>query len=279
MRMDPAWFWRPKPIEHPAVRLVCFPYACGGTQTFRTWPGHLPPEVEVNAVQLPGRERRYTEPPFRRLDALVDALVAAIREGEGPRVAFFGHSMGALVAFESARKLYEVGHPAAPAWLFVSGRRAPHKQRRGQQILHTLPEPELVRFLQELGGTPAGVFEDPDLRQVVVRLARADFELLETYRYRPGPPLPCPITVFRGTHDPAVDLEEAQAWADHTSAAFDLHELPGDHFFVNTATDLLLARIAAALTSITRFPNRPETSARVHSRELEPGVPHRARGR
>ncbi len=248
--MKPAspWFWSPRPIEHPTARLFCFPFACGGTLTFRLWPEYLPPSVEVVAIQLPGRERRYREPPYRRMAPLVDALLEAMGDRTDVPSVFFGHSMGALIAFELARALRRRGSGASPVHLLASGRRAPQMVRRASRILHTLPRSELILSLRKLGGTPAAVFDEPDLLEMVLGLARADFELVETYRYRPGEPLACPITTFRGADDPEVTQEEAAAWAEHTSSDFSLHVLPGNHFFIHDAMDALLETVARVVS-------------------------------
>ncbi len=239
-----AWFWFPSPTDAPRMRLFCFPFACGGTLTFRPWPGYLPADLEVAAVQLPGRERRHGEPALRRMDTLIDRLLEAIVPFTEVPMVFFGHSMGALIAFELARALQRSSCHGAPRHLLVSGRRAPHIARRGSRIFHTLPDPELAHALRRLGGTPEAVFEEPDLLRMVLSVARADFELIETYRYRPGPGLECPITAFHGLSDPEVSLEEAAAWEEHTVSGFSLHTLPGNHFFIHQAMVPLLDHIA-----------------------------------
>ena len=232
------------------MRLLCFPYAGGGASIYRTWPSSLPPEIEVLPVQLPGREARIREPAFTSLPPLIDGLLPALGRGllDGP-VAFFGHSMGALVAYELARALRDAGSPR-PLHLFVSARRAPDLPARTAPI-HALPEPEFRQRLRELNGTPEAVLEHPELMELLGPTLRADFTLIETYEPTSAPPLDCPITAFGGVDDPDVSEEEMAAWRRFTTAAFQLRMLPGDHFFLaQDSGEALRREIARALLPV-----------------------------
>ncbi len=165
--------------------------------------------------------------------------------------AFFGHSMGGLVAFEVARRLREQGQ--SPVHLFVSASRAPQLVREDRPI-HVLPDHEFMDELRRLNGTPEEVLEHGELMGLLLPMIRADFTALETYRHVPGPPLDCPITALGGADDPSVGRTELQAWQRQTRAAFTLHLFPGDHFYLNSAEPAVLALVARALAPVADVP-------------------------
>jgi medium-chain acyl-[acyl-carrier-protein] hydrolase len=247
------WFSIPQPNPHASARLFCFPYAGGDAQVYRAWPRHLQPSFEVCAVRLPGRGLRIKEPPFRDLAPMVAAIAAAVAPYLDRPFAFFGHSMGALVGFELARLLRERGGPA-PAHLFVSGCRAP--QLPGNlPVTYDLPDVEFIEYLRSLNGTPAEVFDHPELLELLLPLLRADFTVVETYRYRPGPALDCPVTAFGGARDLKVSQAKTEAWGVQTSGAFDARIMPGGHFFLNDSqTRALILKVIAA--ELERVPHR-----------------------
>lgn len=244
------WFAAYKPNPGAKLSLFCFPYAGGSAMIFRKWASSLPPEVEVFPVQLPGRGSRLKEPPYTDLSALVSVMAEALRPYFNRPFAFFGHSFGGSLSFELARRLRLEGG-AEPLHLFVSGRRAPHISEP-HPIIYNLPETEFIEELRRLNGTPAEVIEHPELMQLMMPILRADFQICETYKYSPGPPLDCPITVFGGLQDENVPREYLEAWRDHTTADFDLAMLPGDHFFLHAYESLLMQRLSRVLYKIIK---------------------------
>jgi medium-chain acyl-[acyl-carrier-protein] hydrolase len=214
------------------LRLFCLPYAGGGANTYRLWPQLLPDEVELCVFQLPGRGARLSDAPFTDSSPLVSNLYDVIEPYLDMPVAFFGHSMGALLAFELARRLRQKSKPE-PAHLFLSGRRAAQIPLDGPPI-YNLPEAELVEKLRELKGTPKEVFEYPELLQLMIPLLQADFAVCQSYVYSPEPPLNCPITVLGGAEDQEIGRDLLEAWSAQTTSTFYLHMFPGDHFFINT---------------------------------------------
>jgi medium-chain acyl-[acyl-carrier-protein] hydrolase len=173
----------------------------------------------------------------------VAALLPELRELTGTRVALYGHSMGALVAFELARALSAAGTP--PVHLFLSGRRAPHLPA-GRAPIHHLPDDAFAAALEAMGaGGTAG--RSPAFRRYALRLIKADLELSEEYAYHPQPALDCPITAFYGTEDPVVGVHEVDAWKDLTSAAFAIHAFAGDHFFHQRHRVAIAANMTEAL--------------------------------
>jgi medium-chain acyl-[acyl-carrier-protein] hydrolase len=239
------WFVRPRPDPGAALRLFCFPYAGGGAPVFHPWREALPPAVEVCAVQAPGRGVRLGERPFTRLLPLVAALGGAIQSLLDRPFAFFGHSIGGLIAYELAHHLRAVDGPA-PAWLFVAGCNPPQLPNPHPPI-HDLPDDDLIDELRALDGTPETVLDHKELMALMLPALRADFALLETYRYRPRPPLAMPIVAFGGADDRRAPPDGLDAWREQTSVGFELHVLPGGHFFLHSEQDRLLGVVVDAL--------------------------------
>lgn len=247
------WLSRPRTRRTPPrMRLFCIPYAGGGAQIYRTYAQALPTEVEVCAVQLPGREKRFLEPALESVDAIVEGLAPVIgKEGDLP-YAIFGHSLGALVGFELVRRLRREGRPL-PVRLFASGHRAPHVPDPDPPIRH-LPDDQFIEELRKLNGTPQGVLDSPELLALVLPMLRADFTAAETYSYRSDSAIPCPITALGGSHDDMISLEALQEWGQHTSGDFEFHVLEGDHFFLHQRHEevmrILSNRVAEALERV-----------------------------
>jgi len=216
-------------VRSDVVRLFCFPYAGGGASMFRPWTTALAPAIEVCPVQLPGREDRWREPALRDLFALVPRLADALRGRLVPPFAFFGHSMGAFVAFELTRYLRR--EPSAqPNALIVSGARAPQLPDPDPQT-HLLPHDELLTRLRRLGGIPIELLNHPELMSLLLPTISADLALCETYTYRDEPPLECPIAVYGGYSDDKVPQAHLSPWKVQTTGDFSLRMFPGNHFF------------------------------------------------
>jgi medium-chain acyl-[acyl-carrier-protein] hydrolase len=230
------------------VTLFCLPFAGGGASMFREWPAGLPAGIEVCPVLLPGREGRFGEPAIGDLDALVDPLLEGLLPHlEGP-FALFGHSMGGLIAFEVADRLRRRG--VTPAWFFASGVRAPHLPRRPDPR-YTLPDDQFLAAVRQLNGTPPELLDNPEIMSLMLPTLRTDFQLAETYRYRARPPLECPVATFGGRDDPEVPREDLEAWRQQAAGHFEMHLLPGDHFFITPFRDEVLALIGQRLAEAT----------------------------
>lgn len=226
-----AWIAQPKPNASAAIRLFCIPHAGGGASMFYPWLSQLPSEVELCLIQLPGRENRLWEQPLTDLLSLVRVLLPLLHPYLGIPFALFGHSMGALIAFELARQLQQRG--AAPSHLFVAGREAPQLPNLASP-LHSLPEAEFIQEIcRRYNGIPETLLETPELMRLLLPTLRADVTIVETYRYSEGLPLICPITIFGGLEDLQINREVLSAWRQQTRQSFRLHMLPGDHFFLN----------------------------------------------
>jgi medium-chain acyl-[acyl-carrier-protein] hydrolase len=225
------------------LRLFCFPYAGGSAVMYRYWTD-LPPEIEVCPVQLPGRDERFREPAFTRTDALCEALVRALRGYVDMPFAMFGHSMGAIIAYEFACRLQARG--SAPVHLLVSGQRAPHVPLRRTRS-YDLPEPAFRDRLRELDGTPEAVLQDAGLMELLLPRLRSDFEMSETYEDVKHAPLVCPITAFGGAQDKEVSSSDLEAWRLTTTSAFDLKMFPGGHFYLDKQGPMLRRHVAECL--------------------------------
>ena len=248
MKIRDSWFAVHRPVLQPALRLFCFPFAGGGALAYRDWCDALSPDVELCGVQLPGRESRFKEQPYTRLADLARDLAGALDPYAQVPFAFFGHSMGALVAFALARELRRRNQPG-PELLMVSGRRAP-QQPDPDPPIHALPEPSFLEELRELNGTPEAVFENKELLQLLIPILRADFAVCETYEYVHEDPLTCPIVAYGGIQDPDVSREDIAAWAYQTSGSFTLRMFPGDHFYLLDRSTSLLQYVIAQLDGL-----------------------------
>ncbi len=240
-----AWL----PFGAPAdaeTTLLCLPHAGAGASVYRAWGRGLHPRVAVRPLQPPGRERRREEPPYTAAGPLARDLARTITAAVPGRYALFGHSTGAICAFETVRELRRLGAPP-PVHLFVSGRRAP-RLPMVRHDLAALSVAQLADVLRDLGGTPEDVLAQPGLLATLQPVLAADFALNEGYPYRPEEPLTVPITAFAGEHDPGADPAAMAGWADETAAPFRLHLLDGGHFAVFERAAEVHAAMGAALT-------------------------------
>ncbi|HEX2571974.1 MAG TPA: alpha/beta fold hydrolase [Polyangia bacterium] len=246
-RPKSPWVVIPRPVIRPRLSLFCLPYAGGGANIFQSWPTQLPPDIEVAAIQLPGRGMRFREPVFRQIGPLCDALEAALEPFLSPApFALFGHSMGATIAFELCRRLRRRRGPM-PVHLIVSGRGAPQFVDEGPPI-YKLPEAEFIRKISSQGGTPREVLDNAELMSLLLPILRADFEVVETWQHTPEPPLDVPITVLGGHQDELAPPHELAGWREHTTREFATHLFPGGHFFLHSAAVPVLTVVARTLT-------------------------------
>ena len=247
-RIFSRWVTCLHPNPTATLRLFCVPFAGGGASAYRLWGATLPSWVEVCPIQLPGREDRYREPPFTSLIGLSRALSRELAPFLDTPFALFGHSMGALVAFEVARALRHSNAPA-PLAMFLAAYQAPHVPPARTPI-YRLPDRDFIEEMRRLQGTPAAVFENTELMAFMLPILRADFQACDTYACSPEPPLDCPLHLYGGTDDSEIAEQDLERWQEQTSAAFTLQMLPGTHFFVQSHRDLLLADMAGHLAAL-----------------------------
>jgi medium-chain acyl-[acyl-carrier-protein] hydrolase len=223
--------WLPFAVPPGAkIALLCLPHAGAGAGSYRAWGAGLAPLVGACPVQPPGREKRRHEAPIHSAAQYVHELAPEITARIQAPYAVFGHSTGAICAFELVREFRRLGW-ALPERLFVAGRRAPQLPMPHHRLAG-LPIEELAEFLGTLGGTPPEVLADRELLLKRQPLLDADFRVNEEYVYHPQEPLPVPITAFASTQDEWATPDLMEGWAEHTRAGFELCTLSGGHFAI-----------------------------------------------
>lgn len=246
--MNQHWFAYRKSNPEAVLRLFCLPYAGGSAMTYRNWSELLPQTVEVCPIELPGRGARLQQPAYREMMPLVDALGDALTPYLDKPYAFFGHSMGALIAFELARWMRRLRLPS-PQALFASGHTAPQLGCSHEPI-YNLPDKEVKDKLRRLNGTPEAVINNDELMALLIPMLRADFQINETYRYDPQPPLAIPIIALGGNDDHDVTAASLQAWQQQTSAGFSIHLFEGGHFFLQSTQSQVMQTLTAHLKKL-----------------------------
>ena len=252
-----TWIALDRSNPQTKVRLFCFPYAGAGASIFRSWQNHLPPEIEVVSVQLPGREERIGEQPFTELASLVETLAKVLLPALDKPFAFYGHSFGGLLGFELARYL-RTRHGKNPIHLFVGACTAPQLPNPFQ-FLDSSSDSALIELLHEFG-TPAELLENTELMEALLPTIKADFLAFNGYTYWQEVPLDCPITAFGGLKDTKVNPEAIAPWYEQADSPFNLQIVPGKHLFLESDRELLLQTISYHLMQ-SRLPkqNQPST--------------------
>jgi surfactin synthase thioesterase subunit len=230
-----------------ARRLYCFPFAGGGPATYRLWPRSLPSDLDVIAVQLPGRDPSSADHPVDSIADIAESVRASIAELQGTDAvpfSLFGHSMGALVAFEITVALEQQGAGAGPIGLLVSGRRPPDELHHGEHV-HQLGDAEFLDALQRsYGGVPAVVRNEPDLLALLLPALRADVKALETYAPSTTRQVQCPVRVYGGAGDRNPRPSQLGGWQRVAARDISVRVFEGDHFYLTAAREALTADIA-----------------------------------
>ena len=238
--------FKPNPVAK--VRLFCFPYAGGNATIFRDWAAHLPPMVELWASQPPEWGRRANRAPLTRMSQVIEGLAAGFHHFVDKPFLFFGHSLGAVVAFELAQWLVREMR-LEPAHLIVSGHGAPQIPRTDPPI-HDLPDDEFVQELRRLKGTRSEILEHAELMQMIMPILRADFEISDTYVCSSRAAMSCAVTALGGLQDTEVTPESIREWVEVTTGPFSMKMLPGDHFFLHSAQATVLRLVTNALYAV-----------------------------
>lgn len=239
------WLAETRHTGRPKLRLFCLPYAGGGAAIYWPWAREFPDTIEVRAVRLPGREQRSAEPPWTVATDVAAALATALLPFLDEPFAFFGHSMGAGIAYETARVLAR-DHGRTALGFMASGSRAPQLRSR-QSPLYRLPDEKLLKELERLGGTPPSVLNNSELMLLILPTLRADLQLAETYVAAEPSGLGCPLVVFGGTGDLEIHRSELEAWRPISNGDFRLHMIEGDHFFINSNRERLISLAVSEL--------------------------------
>jgi surfactin synthase thioesterase subunit len=226
---------------HPAPsrseQLFCFPHAGGSASFYFPVSAQLSSVAEVYSVQYPGRQDRRKE---------ASQVYEALREQLRARpTTFFGHSMGATIAFEVARRFEADGGELSH--LFASGRRAPSRHR--EENVHTRNDDGIVAELKILSGTDTSLLGDEEILRMILPAIRSDYQAIETYRCDPATAVRAPISALTGDNDPKTSLDEAEDWRRHTTGAFDLHVFPGGHFYLSAQASAVIALLRKHLSA------------------------------
>ncbi len=246
--------WRARPGEPPRnpkdteTRLFCFAHAGAGSSVFRNWQKAMPPSIEVYGMVLPGREKRFQEPPQKSVEALVPALAEAIAQFGDRKIALFGHSLGGILAFEVARLLAEK-YKIRPAHLIIAAVAAPQFLPPALQLHKIEKDTEFIEALARFGGMQREVFEVPELLEMLMPVLRADIEAFERHACAGTFKIPWPLAVFGGQSDTTLKPEELLGWQEHAEGPFAFELMPGDHFFPQSGERALLERLAQLLRS------------------------------
>jgi medium-chain acyl-[acyl-carrier-protein] hydrolase len=242
--------------QRPSARLslYCVPHAGRGASLFFPWRAVMPDWIELRAVQLPGREGRRTEQLMPRIAAIADSLARDMLPLTDRPYALFGHSMGALIAFETARNLRRLGAPL-PRALMLSGRRAPSIVDHDMPI-HALSDADFVTAMCErYNGIPQIILAQPDMMRMLLPIMRADIEAIETYAYRHEPPLTLPVFIYGGRDDPQMAPDNIAGWQSLTQQPRPPRLFDGGHFYLQDERDVLVAALASDLSSVVPSPD------------------------
>lgn len=238
------WLRRFHDDSNSPTQVVIFPHAGGAASYYYELSGLLSKSISVNVVQYPGRQDRYTEPPPLTIADYTNALLPEIDALCEHPVVLYGHSMGAIIAYELALRMSR-SRRAVPAGLIVSGRRAPSIRRHEE--VHKGDDATLIADVVALDGSSSEAFRDPDIRELVLPAIRSDYRAIETYVADLDTSIPCPITVLNGDKDPRSSAADAAAWKSHTSQEFQLEMYSGGHFFIKSHLDSVSAKLSAEI--------------------------------
>lgn len=245
VRQSP-WFPSHYDDSHCSMRFFCFPFSGGSASTYRLWQQHLPEFCNLIGVELPGRAGRFLEPAHHRMNELIDELIPEILPLLDKPYAFFGHSNGALIAFELSCELARRGHPG-PRQLILSAKNPPHIKKA--ESYYGLPRDKFIEKLRGYGGTPEAVWANDELMDMVLPTLRADFSIGETYQCHADMKLDLPVSVFAGREDPYVDVDTLNQWQRYVTPEVQISMFGGNHFYFKPDPGPLLRNITRLLSN------------------------------
>jgi len=233
----------------PSFRLFCFPYAGGSARIYAGWSAQFGDDVDVVAIQPPGRLGRMHEPAFTDMASLASALEDELLPLLDLPFAMFGYSLGSRVAYAVCRRLQDE-HDKAPELLVAAASVAPHRVARGRTI-HALPDDDFLTRLSTLNGTPREILDNRELMEILLPSLRADFRIADTYSPDPRR-LRAPLAVLAGLEDPEVSYPDLLAWRELTDTFIGVDYLAGDHFFINQNAAIVIEKVRRLLDAPLR---------------------------
>ena len=249
LTVDSPWILNPvNSPKKPRLRLFCFSHAGGSPANYMSWQKKLAPSIEVLAIQLPGRGARFNEKNVVHFTSLMNLLAPVIKQYNDLPFVFFGHSLGAMIAFELCHHLVKCNQQI-PKHLFVSGANPP-SQQPNRPCFESMSDKELIELLENYEGTPSEVLEEPMLMELLLPAIRADFMLLNSYQYSMRSKLPFPLTLLTGTRDSNLSSDILLAWQKETMNIFQHEPFDGGHFYINSQEMTLLKTLSRYLTPL-----------------------------
>ncbi len=242
------FFFNPRNNNCAKIRLFCFPYAGGNESTFLPWTKDLPKNVEVCALELPGRSSRFGEPTYNNMSNLIDDLIGVFSKFTDKPYILLGHSLGSCVAFELMYRCKQAGI-RMPEHFIASGSSAPHINDTPKG-LYKLPRNDFIEELRRLDGTPEEILCNEEMMTLALPSILADFELSETYTYTGSEVFDCPVTVFHGDEDSEISLQDVEAWTDHFTFPADIHIVQGGHFFIEQNKKVVLKQVHSIIDKV-----------------------------
>ncbi len=228
-------------------RLFCFSYAGGSAEIFRQWQSPLKSKAQICPMEMPGRGRRFTEPYSESIETAALQAAEAIASLNPAPYYLFGHSMGTIMALETARHLQAL-RAKPPRALIVSGRYPPHAQTV-KRSFHTASEEAIVDELRRLGGTPEEILLNDDFRNAILPIVRDDFRLVETYDPKVDPILDIPVFACCGEDDEDTPYSVMKRWGEISSKACSVTQFNGGHFYITNSRQELLSHLESILQS------------------------------
>lgn len=242
------WIVTHTPRPEAKLKLICFPFAGGSASFYHDWSRYLPENIEISSVELPGRGMRFGEPLLYHISTITKPLLEVLKPLFEKQIMFFGHSLGAILGFEVACRLQDMGYTAKA--FIASGCRAPCIPQE-ETPLHALPDELLVAQLNQYNGTPSDVLNDPDILALFLPIIRADLQVNETYDVEPAIRLKCPICAFAGESDREAAPSLVEPWQSMTDSEFNLTVLSGGHFFLKENQKIFMLHLNKYLAAIS----------------------------